>query len=95
MNGTTTCDKISCGRTMYNNEARTLSMSSGKTYVLCPDCARTVDRFIVERRGDMIQSSMQLNEWHRMVKEKASRYAEERFMSMGFPKMLELPWVMA
>ena len=87
MNGTTKCDKISCGRTMYNNEARTMQMSGGKTYVLCPDCANYIDSVIRERSGGIIQSSMPLVEIHRMVKEKASEYAQERFMMMGFPRL--------
>jgi uncharacterized radical SAM superfamily Fe-S cluster-containing enzyme len=91
MNGTTTCMKKSCGRLMYNNEAHTVTISNLPTYVLCPDCAQWLNSLIVENDGKIIQQSMPLKEINQMLKEKASRYAEERFMMIGFPQRVALP----
>lgn len=91
MNGTITCNKKSCNRLMYNNEAHTVSVSNGTMYVLCPDCAKDLHEFVYGNVGDMIKSSMTLGEINKMLQEKASRYAEERFMMMGFPQLVALP----
>jgi hypothetical protein len=91
MNGTTTCMKKSCGRLMYNNEAHTVTISNLPTYVICPDCARWLNSLIVENEGDIIKQSMPLKELNRMLRERASTYAQERYMMLGFPQRLALP----